>query len=59
MAPISSVGSVSAPPEDAAAATIVAIPAAGRHSYGQILKSSALIGGSSVIKVAVSITRVK
>ena len=59
MAPISSAGSASAPLEDAAAATIVAIPAAGRHSYGQILKSSALIGGSSVINVAVSIARVK
>src|SRR5262245_50447097 len=29
------------------------------HTYGQILKSSALIGGSSVINIAVSIVRAK
>ena len=59
MAPISAASAASASLEDAAAATIVAMPAAGRHSYGQILKSSALIGGSSVINVAVSIARMK
>ena len=35
------------------------IAAPGRHTYGQILKSSALIGGSSVINVAISVVRVK
>ena len=29
------------------------------HSYGQILKSSALIGGSSVLKIAIVIVRIK
>src|SRR5438093_8302115 len=29
------------------------------HTYGQILKSSALIGGSSVINIAVSVVRAK
>jgi len=37
----------------------VAPAAAPNHSYGQILKSSALIGGSSVINIAVSIFRGK
>ena len=32
---------------------------AGRRSYGQILKSSALIGGSSVLTIAFSIVRTK
>ena len=36
-----------------------AITSAGRNTYGQILKSSAIIGGSSVINIAVSIVRSK
>jgi PST family polysaccharide transporter len=36
-----------------------AAPAAGRPTYGQILKSSALIGGSSVVNIAVSVVRAK
>src|SRR5215471_16232594 len=30
-----------------------------RHSYGQILKSSALVGGSSAVNVAMGIVRTK
>jgi O-antigen/teichoic acid export membrane protein len=30
-----------------------------KHSYGQILKSSALVGGSSVLKIAIGIVRTK
>lgn len=33
--------------------------AAEKHSYGQILKSSALVGGSSVLKIAIGIVRTK
>ena len=33
------------------------LPAEKHHSYGQILKSSALIGGSSVINIAIGIVR--
>ncbi len=36
-----------------------AVPADKHHSYGQILKSSALIGGSSVINIAIGIVRTK
>src|SRR2546426_6023362 len=32
---------------------------AGRHTYGQILKSSALMGGSTVANIAVSVVRAK
>lgn len=32
---------------------------AGKHTYGQILKSSALIGGSSVLNIAIGIVRTK
>jgi antigen flippase len=35
------------------------IAAASRHTYGQILKTTALIGGSSVLNIAVSIVRSK
>ena len=35
------------------------VAAAGKHSYGQILKSSVLIGGSSVVKIGISIVRGK
>jgi O-antigen/teichoic acid export membrane protein len=34
-------------------------PTAEKHTYGQILKSSALIGGSSVINIAIGIVRTK
>jgi len=34
-------------------------PVAENHTYGQILKSSALIGGSSVLTIAVGIVRTK
>jgi antigen flippase len=30
-----------------------------KHSYGQILKSSALIGGASVVNIAIGIVRTK
>lgn len=42
-------------------ATLPATPAAGKSgsSYGQILKSSALIGGSSMISIAIGIARTK
>jgi PST family polysaccharide transporter len=36
-----------------------AVPAGSEHSYGQILKSSALIGGSSLVNIVVSIVRSK
>lgn len=32
---------------------------ADKHTYGQILKSSALIGGSSVVNIAIGIVRIK
>jgi PST family polysaccharide transporter len=35
------------------------IPIAEKQSYGQILKSSALIGGSSVVNIAIGIVRTK
>lgn len=35
------------------------VATAERHTYGQILKSSALIGGSSVLNVAIGIVRIK
>jgi enterobacterial common antigen flippase len=42
---------------------IVVEPVTGKttenHSYGQILKSSALVGGSSVLKIAIGIMRTK
>ncbi|MCI0599287.1 MAG: O-antigen translocase [Beijerinckiaceae bacterium] len=44
------------PPEVAPA---VEVPAADNHSYGQILKSSALIGGSSVLNIGIGIVRTK
>ncbi len=31
----------------------------GKHTYGQILKSSAVVGGSSVMKIGLSIIRTK
>jgi antigen flippase len=34
-------------------------PATGKHTYGQILKSSALVGGSSVLNIAIGIVRTK
>ncbi len=34
-------------------------PTAEKHTYGQILKSSALIGGSSVVNIAIGIVRTK
>ena len=35
------------------------ITTGGKHTYGQILKSSALIGGSSVVSIAIGIIRTK
>jgi PST family polysaccharide transporter len=37
----------------------IVIEPAEKHSYGQILKSSALVGGSSVLKIAIGIVRTK
>jgi enterobacterial common antigen flippase len=51
--------------QDAAAAAEIAQPQraritpAGRHTYDHILKSTALIGGSSVVNIAVSVVRTK
>src|SRR5262245_23897861 len=44
------------PPEMAPA---VELPAAEKHTYGQILKSSVLIGGSSVLNIGIGIVRTK
>jgi antigen flippase len=44
------------PPEMAPA---VELPAAEKHTYGQILKSSVLIGGSSVLSIGIGIVRTK
>jgi O-antigen/teichoic acid export membrane protein len=44
------------PPEVAPA---VELPAAEEHTYGQILKSSVLIGGSSVLNIGIGIVRTK
>ncbi len=38
---------------------VPAVPAVGGKSYGQILKSSALIGGSSVVSIGIGIIRTK
>ncbi len=35
------------------------LPAAEKHSYGQILKSSVLIGGSSAVNIGIGIVRTK
>src|SRR5579862_5205928 len=35
------------------------VPQSSRHTYGQILKSSALMGGSTVANIAVSVVRAK
>jgi antigen flippase len=45
------------PPESVSEAKIPARPE--KHSYGQILKSSALIGGSSAVNIALGIVRTK
>src|SRR5262249_33058120 len=44
------------PPEMAPA---VELPAAEKHTYGQILKSSVLIGGSSLLNIGIGIVRTK
>jgi enterobacterial common antigen flippase len=44
------------PPEMAPA---VELPAAEKHTYGQILKSSVLIGGSRVLNIGIGIVRTK
>lgn len=44
------------PPEVVLAAEL---PAAEKHTYGEILKSSALIGGSSVLNIGIGIVRTK
>src|SRR5690348_15864267 len=38
---------------------VMAQPAAEEHSYGEILQSSILVGGSSVINIALNIVRTK
>jgi len=40
-------------------APAVELPAAEEHTYGQILKSSVLIGGSSVLNIGIGIARTK
>ena len=45
------------PPHEMAPA--VELPAAEKHTYGQILKSSVLIGGSSVLNIGIGIVRTK
>jgi PST family polysaccharide transporter len=50
---------VSAPSDIAPAAVIPSPAQAARNTYGQILKSSAIIGGSSVVNIAVSVVRAK
>jgi enterobacterial common antigen flippase len=45
------------PPHEMAPA--VELPAAEKHTYGQILKSSILIGGSSVLNIGIGIVRTK
>src|SRR5262245_66080220 len=45
------------PPPDVAPA--LELPAAEEHTYGQILKSSVLIGGSSLLNIGVGIIRTK
>jgi len=37
----------------------VELPAAEEYTYGQILKSSALIGGSSLLNIGIGIVRTK
>jgi antigen flippase len=50
----SSVGSA-----EIAGPQIAPIAAAGNHTYGQILKSSAMIGGSSIVNIGIGIIRTK
>src|SRR5262245_59605307 len=45
------------PPPDVASA--LELPAAEEHTYGQILKSSVLIGGSSLLNIGIGIVRTK
>lgn len=47
------------PAEMEAAPVAAEATAPAKHSYGQILKSSALIGGSSVLNIAIGIVRTK
>jgi enterobacterial common antigen flippase len=47
----------SSPPESVAPVTLHVT--AEKHTYGQILKSSALVGGSSVLNIAIGIVRTK
>src|SRR5215208_1441155 len=51
------VADVLVPPPEVAPA--VELPAAEEHTYGQILKSSVLIGGSSVLNIGIGIVRTK
>src|SRR2546427_6401193 len=46
-------------PVDLARARRAPGTSAGRHTYGQILKSSALMGGSTVATIAVNVVRAK
>ena len=46
-------------PVDLARARRALVTPARRHTYGQILKSSALMGGSTVANIAVSVVRAK
>ncbi len=43
----------------ASAQSVINVPVAEKGSYGQILKSSALIGGSSIVSIAMGIVRTK
>lgn len=54
--------SCKSPRSDASSEDAVSTPSATtveRHTYGQILKSSAMIGGSSVLNIAIGIIRTK
>jgi antigen flippase len=52
------IGGVSAPTLESMPQAAQVAPAE-KHTYGQILKSSALIGGSSVLNIAIGIVRTK
>src|SRR5690348_9125671 len=51
--------SANAFPAEAPASEAVSPASEKKHSYGQILKSSALVGGSSLINIAIGIVRTK
>src|SRR5688572_22995417 len=59
MPPTSSNAQASVAPMELVRTQTALVAHEGRHTYGQILKSSALIGGSSVVNVVASIVRAK